>query len=290
MTAPLYGLLLAGGRSKRMQRDKANLEYAGQTQLTRAMELIGPFVARRFVSVRTEQLNDPARTAYERIADVLPDFGPLGGIHAALHRHPDAAWLVLAVDLPFLDAATLQQLIASRAPQRLATAFRSRFNGQPEPLCAIWEPQSVTAVDEWIAAGKNCPRVFMASSDVALLDLRNERALDNINTAEEYLAARGAVAGKSAGTTTAVVAPTSEAISLRVQYFAVLRDQAGRSEETVATVARTPRELYDELRLRHGLALAPEQLRVAVNEDFADWSHPLAAGDSVVFLPPVAGG
>lgn len=291
MSAPIHGLLLTGGHSRRMQRDKATLEYQGQSQLARALSLLQPLVGRCFLSVRADQQQDPSRAGHELIVDRVPDLGPLGGIHAALHAHPDAAWLVLAVDLPFLDAATLQQLIAAREPQRLGTAFRSRFDGLPEPLCALWEPGSRDAVDAWIAAGHKCPRKFMGSHDVALLTLRNPRALDNINTAAEYLEARDALtpAGPSAapaGDDGAAAAP----ISLRVQYFAALRDQAGRSEETVATRARTPRELYEELRAARQLQLRPEQLRVAVNEDFAEWSQPLAAGDSVVFLPPVAGG
>jgi molybdopterin converting factor small subunit len=69
-----------------------------------------------------------------------------------------------------------------------------------------------------------------------------------------------------------------------------LREQAGRSGETVSTRSRDARELYEELRMVHGLKLRPEQLRVAINEEFADWSQTLAEGDSVAFLPPVAGG
>ena len=103
-----------------MQRDKAALEYAGQTQLSRAIALLEPLVARTFVSVRADQLNDPQRAGHECIADALPDLGPIGGIHAALHAHAESAWLVLACDLPFLDTATLQQLIAGArsAPRR----------------------------------------------------------------------------------------------------------------------------------------------------------------------------
>jgi molybdopterin-guanine dinucleotide biosynthesis protein A len=128
-----------------MQRDKANLTYAGKPQLARAMELLTPLVARCFVSVRSDQLQDPQRAAYDTIADVLPNLGPIGGIHAALHAYPDRAWLVLACDLPFLDAATLQHLIAHRRSTRVATAYRSSFDGQPEPLCAIFEPRSRAA-------------------------------------------------------------------------------------------------------------------------------------------------
>ena len=282
MSAIIHGLLLAGGQSRRMQRDKAALEYAGEPQLTRAARLLQPLVSKLFVSVRAGQELDVQRRAFEPIVDRQPDLGPLGGIHAALHTHPDAAWLVLACDLPFLDVATLQQLIASRVPGKLATAFRSRFDGMPEPLCAIWEPASRKAVDEWLRLGKSCPRSLMKHHDVALLELMNPRALDNINTAEEYLAARGVLNGPApAG---------SEPRELQVQYFAALRDQAGRSNETVHSAARTPRELYAELKARHRLSLTAEQLRVAVNEEFADWQQLLQPGDNVVFLPPVAGG
>jgi molybdopterin-guanine dinucleotide biosynthesis protein A len=268
-----------------MQRDKASLEYGGEPQLARAARLLQPLVSRLFVSVRAGQELDAQRGAFERITDRLPDLGPLGGIHAALHTHPDAAWLVLACDLPFLDVATLQQLIAARVPQKLATAYRSRSDGMPEPLCAIWEPASRGVIDAWIALGKSCPRSFMKHHDVALLDLNSSRALDNINTAEEYLAARSELGIAASGAPVA-----GELRQLQVQYFASLRDQAGRSEEAVTSAARTPRELYAELRARHQLRLSAEQLRVAVNADFADWNHPLQSGDNVVFLPPVAGG
>ena len=291
MSAPLYGLLLTGGRSRRMQRDKAVLEYAGQSQLERAVGLLEPLVERLAVSVRPDQLQDPQRTRYACIADLLPDLGPIGGIHAALHHEPRAAWLVLACDLPFLDAATLQQLIAARDPLRLGTAFRSSHDGKPEPLCAIYEPGARAAVDAWIASGQRCPRGFLGQADVALLELRNVRALDNINTAAEYLQARGQLGGAEHAPAQAAAGTAPQpARALRVQYFAVLREQAGRSEESLTSRARDARELYAELRTARGLKLQPEQLRVAINEEFSDWSQPLRDGDVVVFLPPVAGG
>ena len=77
---------------------------------------------------------------------------------------------------------------------------------------------------------------------------------------------------------------------IRVQYYALLREQAGRSAETLQTRARTPRDLYVELRARYPFTLPPEMLRVAVNTEFGDWSQELKAGDAVVFIPPVAGG
>ncbi len=79
-------------------------------------------------------------------------------------------------------------------------------------------------------------------------------------------------------------------LTVHVQYFAALREQAGRGSETLTTGSRTAGDLYDELRGRHGLSLPPSMLKVAVNEEFSAWDRPLADGDRVVFIPPVAGG
>jgi molybdopterin converting factor subunit 1 len=79
-------------------------------------------------------------------------------------------------------------------------------------------------------------------------------------------------------------------MQLKIQYYALMREQAGRSEETIDTAAATPADLYGELAARYGFTLSREQLKVAVNSEFSDWSRRLTAGDAVVFIPPVAGG
>ena len=77
---------------------------------------------------------------------------------------------------------------------------------------------------------------------------------------------------------------------IRVRYFAFLREERGCSEETVVTAALTAGELYDELRAAHGFTLPQARLRAALNDAFVPWAQPLAEGDSLVFIPPVAGG
>ena len=78
--------------------------------------------------------------------------------------------------------------------------------------------------------------------------------------------------------------------TLRIKYYALLREQAGRNEERLVTSAATPAELYAELSRRYPFSLAREQLKVAVNAEFADWTAALKDDDSIVFIPPVAGG
>ena len=77
---------------------------------------------------------------------------------------------------------------------------------------------------------------------------------------------------------------------VRVQYFAILREQSGLSGEEVLTQAATTAALYDELAIRHGFTLPADRVRAAVNEQYVSAQHPLHAGDEVFFIPPVAGG
>ena len=79
-------------------------------------------------------------------------------------------------------------------------------------------------------------------------------------------------------------------LKVRLQYFASLRERRGLAREEVVTGAATPAALYAELSSRHGFALPPDRVRVAVNGDFAEPTHPLRDGDEVTFIPPVAGG
>jgi molybdopterin-guanine dinucleotide biosynthesis protein A len=281
--APIFGLILAGGASQRMQRDKAALTYHGRTQLEWAFELVSPLCAETYVSVRESQRHDSVRSRFPLLIDGAIGEGPIAGIYSAMTTHPHAAWLVIACDLPFLTADTLSYLIKNRDPAKIATAYRSQHDGLPEPLCAIWEPSAREAVLAHINSGKHCPRKLLINSNAALLELPEPQALDNVNTPDEHSAASALLSGKSDD-------GMPESKSVRVQYFAVLREQAGRREEAIETQARTAADLYEELKRRYGFKLSAMQLKVALNNEFSDWQTPLKAGDAVVFIPPVAGG
>jgi molybdopterin-guanine dinucleotide biosynthesis protein A len=192
-TPVLYGLVLAGGASTRMQRDKAALFYHGKPQLQWTYDLLSEVCERVFVSVRANQTQDPVRAGLPQIIDRLEGKGPIAGIVAAQEAHPDAAWLVVACDLPFLSRATLDHLLAQRDPARRATAYRSSHDSLPEPLCAIYEPPVAPAIRSYVAAGKDCPRKFLLNADALLLDQPDPRALDNVNTIDEHRAAARAL-------------------------------------------------------------------------------------------------
>ena len=78
--------------------------------------------------------------------------------------------------------------------------------------------------------------------------------------------------------------------TISVRYFAALREHAGCSHERLDSDADNATQFYGELLERHAFTLEPEQLRVVINGEFADWNSTLREDDEVVFLPPVAGG
>ncbi|MFI4889105.1 MAG: NTP transferase domain-containing protein [Steroidobacterales bacterium] len=192
-SARIQGLVLAGGTSSRMQRDKAALTYRGRSQLDRVVELVSRHVRPVFVSVRADQAADPTRAQRSLIIDSVPGEGPMVGIRSAFARAPDVAWLVVACDLPFLSDAVVEHLIRARDPNRTATAYRSTHDGLPEPLCAIFEPAAAAGLAAAQAEGRDCPRKFLINADVSLVEAFDPRALDNVNTPEEYRAALSAL-------------------------------------------------------------------------------------------------
>jgi molybdenum cofactor guanylyltransferase len=150
------------------------------------MTLLARHVARAYVSARADQASEPLRARFAQITDGHENLGPLAGLLAAQAQHAGVAWLVLACDLPLLDESTLNHLLHSRDAARTATAYRSSHDGLPEPLCAIYEPRSREPLLAYVASGKQCPRGFLLNADTLLLDEPDPRALDNINTPQDY--------------------------------------------------------------------------------------------------------
>ena len=193
---PLRGLVLAGGLSQRMQTDKGRLRYgaAGREQREVAAGLLAEVCQDVFVSCRAEQAAElPAGLV--PLPDRFLGLGPLSGILSALQLDPNAAWLVLACDLPFLTAEVLQTLVAGRQPGRLATAFQSPGNEFPEPLITIFEPRAYPELLRFLGMGYSCPRKMLINSDITLLPTPGGDALRNVNTPAERAAAQLALAG-----------------------------------------------------------------------------------------------
>ncbi len=271
--APLYGLLLVGGKSTRMGFDKSRIEYYDKPQWQHGAELLSYFCSKVFLSVRSREGWEEA--AFPLLEDQYTDIGPLGGILTALTKFPDSVWLVLACDLPFVHESTLRFLVEKRNPEKIATVFQSHFDGLPEPLCAIYEPQSRLRLTHFLEEGHFCPRKALIHSDIELLPPFKDHSMDNVNTKEEF---------------EEVLKTLSESKKVIIEYYALLREERKCDSEERVTLAITSEELYRELQTEYGFSLNIPMLRVAVNDTFCEWSQKIKTGDRIVFIPPVSGG
>lgn len=181
----LQGLVLAGGRSTRMGRDKGQLLWHGSPQRTFLAELLEGLGIPAYISCRPDQA--PDLDGFRLVLDQVPDQGPLGAIYSAFATNPDTAWLVVACDMPFLDAAAVQYLLQRCRFDFAGTAYRAPAfdDGSPDPLFAIWEPSVLPVLEQRIQAGQRCARKALMQAGVYLLESRNPTVLANINTPEE---------------------------------------------------------------------------------------------------------
>ncbi|PWN71130.1 molybdenum cofactor guanylyltransferase [Chryseobacterium phosphatilyticum] len=188
-TIPLLnGLVLAGGKSRRMGTAKDLLNWHGKEQRYFAADLLAPFCTEVFISCRQDQMVD-IDPHYYPLPDTFLNMGPFGGILSALRAQRDKAWLVVACDLPLLDKKSLELLIQSRDPEKAATTYESPFDGLPEPLITIWEPKSYPLLLNFLGIGNTCPRKVLINSDTLILKPENPDALMNVNTPEDALKA-----------------------------------------------------------------------------------------------------
>ena len=182
---PVFGLVLAGGESRRMGSDKALLTRDGQSQLAYAVELLECCVDKVFVSTRPDQRGEGERARYDQIVDRYENIGPVAGILAALDEYPDVDWLIVACDLPNIEQATIETLLAQRNGPQPFTAYRSSHDGLPEPLCAVYHSGCTEIVQRFVDEGINCPRKILIRSETLLLDQPDPRSLDNVNTPDD---------------------------------------------------------------------------------------------------------
>ncbi|MEO7214375.1 NTP transferase domain-containing protein [Mucilaginibacter sp.] len=196
----LNGLVLAGGKSARMGVDKGRLNWYGKEQRYYMADLLHDFCSEVFISCRDEEQKQEIDAQYATLTDTFTGLGPYGAILSAFRQNPEAAWLVVACDMPLVDDQILQHLTENRSAKHIATAYHSEVTNFPEPLITIWEPKSYPALLQFLAQGYSCPRKVLINSDINLLQVPDTEALSNVNTPEEMDRVRRIIHNKIAQT------------------------------------------------------------------------------------------
>ena len=201
----MKGLVLVGGKSTRMGKDKSQLNYFGKPQKEIAKELLEKLGLKTFYSVRPfdsaqgdNRIQNVTSSGVEKsqnvneIHDTFLNLGPFGGICSAFQKDPNSAWFVLATDVPFVNDALIKLVIEKRNPSKVATAIKGKGKQFVEPLITIYEPKAYPILLQYLAQGYSCPRKMLINSDVEIVEVDDD-LIRNVNTPEEFEIAKSEI-------------------------------------------------------------------------------------------------
>jgi molybdopterin-guanine dinucleotide biosynthesis protein A len=190
MIADCTGLILAGGESRRMGRDKTLLEFDGQTLLQRTANLLQGIFPQVLISVRQARSD----IALPQVIDQVPGVGPLAGLCAGLARINTPWIFALATDMPFLGPHPIRELAARRGDSDAVVPVAGNF---PQPLAAYYAVTALPALQATLTgAGKRSLRAALQGLNVVYVDASELRGDDpahdfiDLDTPSDLAAAR----------------------------------------------------------------------------------------------------
>lgn len=195
---PCALLLLAGGQSRRLGRDKARLRHGGRLLMAELAARFAPVCGEVIICTGSAEnaTDTSAVPGAAPVPDARPGMGPLAGMAAGL-AHMRAAWaFVLACDMPRVPPALPAQLLAAATaapPGKAPLAVVPAHGGKIEPLCALYHKAALPAVEAQLAAGQ--PRVRALYDKVPTLYVETEDCFFNINTPGDLAQFEGEASG-----------------------------------------------------------------------------------------------
>ncbi|MGE5694977.1 MAG: molybdenum cofactor guanylyltransferase [Candidatus Sericytochromatia bacterium] len=187
--AGLAAVVLAGGASRRMGRDKATLPYQGGTLLEHVVSAVKPRCAPVFVIAAPGQPIPPVD------ADVLRDdvrgVGPLVATGRGLRAAAEAGvpWaFVCAVDMPYLDTALIDVLVESS--KNLTADVVLPWDGRDHYLAALYRTSLVDRISALVAAGERSMSALVNSVEAQRIVVADARSLTNVNSSADLLTLR----------------------------------------------------------------------------------------------------
>lgn len=186
MAERMTAVILAGGESRRMGSDKANLSLAGGTTFLQRTAALAAGVCDEVIIVGRARPSDWPFGNTVFLPDETPGLGPAGGILTALRHTPDAV-LAVACDMPALTADALRWLRDASAAYRYAPGVVGIRGDDVEPLFAVYRPACLSPLEIRLAAGRRSLQGLIAALPFALVEVpaAHRPALRNVNTPED---------------------------------------------------------------------------------------------------------
>jgi molybdenum cofactor guanylyltransferase len=189
-------IVLAGGRSSRMGTDKARLMLDGRRLIERVVAECNKVAQRTFVVADAPSRFADIPLDATLVRDSFPGTGPLGGLHAGLTRTEHDAVIVVACDMPFIDAEVIA-LMASAFNG--CDAFVPRVDGRLHPIHAVYSPAVLPTVEELAVGPDRSMHALLARLNVIAYEPsglaldRLKRSLTNVNSPAEFKALHSAI-------------------------------------------------------------------------------------------------
>ncbi len=194
------GIVLCGGQSTRMGRDKASLQFGHETLLARAIRIVGDVADDVIVVTRPDSSIAVPLKGIGLVHDAVADLGPLAGIVAGLSASTTDLNIVIACDMPLIRAAVLQRLLDLRGHADICLAV---IDGRASPLCAVYRAGVAGDAQQLLTSGERRVMALLDRVQTNRVDAAVFRDLDpdlesflscntpeDLRTAEQLLARR----------------------------------------------------------------------------------------------------
>ena len=182
------GVLLAGGNSSRMGRNKALMTLAGQRLVDRALTVLRGLFDDLLMVTNTPDLY--ADLGVRMVPDLVAGKGALGGIHSAIYHADTPHCLVVACDMPFLNAGVLRYLVEQREGHDVVVPT---VHGRPQPLHAVYGKACLQPIARRLQTDRLNVVSFFPDVRVREVTVEELRGFDpeglsfrNLNTPEEF--------------------------------------------------------------------------------------------------------
>jgi len=181
VSGELRALILAGGKSQRMRKDKGDLIYYKEPQKIHVAKQIQNLGLETFISLREDQKQEKG---FAYIIDSHKDMGPLTGLLSAFEMN-NCAWLCVGCDYPFLQDLHLKKLLKARDKSMFATVFKDENTGFLIPTLAIYEASFFEILEENIAKNQFSLLQMLKTNPCTIIPVSG-KAFTSVDTQQDY--------------------------------------------------------------------------------------------------------
>ncbi len=183
----IYGLVVCGGKSSRMGTDKSLLDYHGQAQRYYLYNLLEQITDKVFISCNMEQAPGiPAEYEFIVDSEKFQDIGPMAAVLSGFDQYPDASFLVVGCDYPFIRKNDLKELAKVIAYTASGAAFYNESAMLYEPLLASYPNRSAPVLRHYFEQGEFSLNCFLKNVHANKLVPDSPEIIKSIDTLAEY--------------------------------------------------------------------------------------------------------